>query len=106
MAAPRKYPAELRERAIRLVFEIRQETGTKAGSVSRVAAQLGVHPEALRGWIKRAEIDSGQRPGTSSADAQRIAELEQRVKELERSNQILRAASVFFARELDPKLPR
>ncbi|MFC8015411.1 hypothetical protein [Streptomyces cinereoruber] len=65
-----------------------------------------MHREALREWVKRAEIDAGQRPGTSSSDAARIAELERKVKELERSNAILRAASVFFARELDPKLPR
>ncbi|MGW0402834.1 transposase, partial [Streptomyces sp. NPDC003002] len=79
MPAPRKYPAELRERAIRLVFEIRRETGTKTGSISRVADQLGVHGEALRGWVQRAETDAGQRPGTSSADALRIAELERTV---------------------------
>ncbi|MER6434235.1 transposase [Streptomyces sp900105245] len=106
MPAPRKYPAKLRERAVRLVFEIRQETGQKVGSISRVADQLVVHREALREWVKRAEIDSGQRPGTSTSDAARIAELEQKIKELERSNAILRAASVFFAREPDPKLPR
>ncbi|MER7817215.1 transposase [Streptomyces sp. NPDC096153] len=91
---------------MRLVFEIRQETGEKVGSISRVADQLGVHREALREWVKRAEIDAGQRPGTSTSDAARIADLERKVKELERSNAILRAASVFFARELDPKLPR
>ncbi|MFE9934472.1 IS3 family transposase [Streptomyces sp. NPDC005533] len=96
MPAPRKYPAELRERAVRLVFEIRQETGQKVGSISRVADQLGVHREALREWVKRAEIDAGQRPGTSTSDAARIAELERKVKELERSNAILRAASGFL----------
>ncbi|MFG2639049.1 hypothetical protein ACGFX8_36075 [Streptomyces sp. NPDC048362] len=88
------------------MFEIRPESGQKVGSISRITNQLGVHREALREGGKRAEIDAGQRPGTSSSDAARIAELQQKVKELERSNAILQAASVFFARELDPKLPR
>ncbi|OEJ21135.1 transposase [Streptomyces agglomeratus] len=106
MPAPRKYPAELRERTVRLVFEIRQKTGQKVGSVSPVATQLGVHREALREWVKRAVIDVGQRPGTSTVDAQRIAELERENRELRRSVKTLKAASAFFARELDPRLPR
>ena len=61
---------------------------------------------ALRGWVRRAEVDSGQRPGTSTVDAQRIAELEREVKELRRANEVLKAASAFFARELDPRPPR
>jgi transposase len=60
----------------------------------------------LRGWVRQAEIDRGQRPGTSSADAERIRELEREVKELRRANEILKAASAFFARELDPQLPK
>jgi transposase len=60
----------------------------------------------LRGWLKQAEIDGGQRLGTSPADRQRITELEREVRELRRVNEILKAASVYFARELDPRLPR
>jgi transposase len=71
-----------------------------------VAAQLGVHREALRTWIRQAEIDGGQRPGTTTGDKQRIAELEREVRELRRANEILKAASAYFARELDPRLPR
>jgi transposase len=106
MPAPRKYPDEVRERAIRMVFEIRQESGQQQGVIARVADKLGVNRETLRNWIKQAEIDGGQRSGTSSADAQRIAELERENRELRRANEILKAASAFFARELDPRLPK
>jgi transposase len=106
MPAQRKYPQELRDRAVRLVFELRQETGEKTGTIARVADRLGIHREALRTWVRQAEIDGGQRPGTSSSDALRIAELERENRELRRANEILKAASAYFARELDPRLPR
>jgi transposase len=98
---PQKYPDELRERAVRMVLEIRRETGESHGVITREAKELGVGTESLRGWVRRSEIDSGKRPGTSSADAERIARLEREVKELRRANDILKAASVFFATELD-----
>ena len=103
---PQKYPDELRDRAVRMVQEVRRETGESHGVVTRVAKDLGVGAESLRGWVKRAEIDSGNRPGTSTVDAQRIAELQREVKELRRANDILKAASVFFATELDGRLKR
>ena len=103
---PQKYPDELGDRAVRMVQEIRRETGESDGVVTRVAKDLGVGAESLRGWVKRAEIDSGNRPGTSTVDAQRIAELQREVKELRRANDILKAASVFFATELDGRLKR
>jgi len=106
MPAPRKYPDELRERAVRLVFEMRKSTGQRQGAIARVADQLGVHREALRGWVRQAEVNAGRRPGTSSEDAQRIAELERELRELRRANDILKAAATFFARELDPPLTR
>jgi transposase len=71
-----------------------------------VARQLGVHRETLRLWVRQAEVDGGQRPGTSSEDARRIAGLERENRELRRANEILKAASAYFARELDPRLPR
>jgi transposase len=80
---------------------IAAQGGQSFGVVTRVARQLGVGAESLRSWLKQADIDSGSRPGTSSADAQRIAELEREVRELRRANDILKAASVFFATELD-----
>ena len=98
---PQKYPDELRERAVRMVQEIRRETGESHGVIARVAKELGVGVESLRSWVNRAEVDSGNRPGTSSADAQRIAELVKENRELRRANDILKAASVFFATELD-----
>ncbi|BAE46130.1 putative transposase (plasmid) [Rhodococcus erythropolis PR4] len=74
---------------------------TRTGAYKRVADQLGAHPEALRTWVKRAEVDEGLRPGTTSDDSSRLAELEREVKELRRANTILRQASAFFAAELD-----
>jgi transposase len=101
MAAPRKYPDELRERATRLAVEARRDPASVAGAIKRIADQLGVHPEALRMWVKQAETDEGVRPGTTSGDAARIAELEREVRELRRANQILKSAASFFAAELD-----
>jgi transposase len=106
MAAQKKYPDELRERAVKMVLEIRERDGKGQGELARVARQLGVHPEALRGWVRQAEIDGGSQPGTMTDDKKRIAELEREVRELRRANDILKAASAYFARELDPRLPR
>jgi transposase len=101
MAAPRKYPEELRERATRLCVEARKDPAARTGAIKRIADQLDVHPEALRGWVKQAETDEGSGPGTGSADAARIADLEREVRELRRANAILKSASAFFAAELD-----
>jgi transposase len=107
MPAPRKYPAELRERSVRLVREAReQEPGLSVtAAVKRVGPRVGVPPDTLRAWCKQAAVDAGQAPGTTTADAKRLKELEHEVKELKRANEILLAASSFFARELDPRLP-
>src|SRR5215218_924535 len=105
MAAPRKYPDELRQRAIRLAVEARRDPATRTGALRRVGEQLGINPETLRNWVAQAEVDQGHRPGVTSAEAQRIAELEREVRELRRANEILRTASAFFAAaELDRKL--
>jgi len=101
MAAPKKYPDELRERATRMAVEARRDPATAAGAIQRIAKQLGVHPEALRVWVKKTEIDAGDRPGTSSTDADRIAQLERENRELRRANGILKSAAVFFAAEFD-----
>src|SRR5918912_825932 len=102
----RRYPPEMRERAVRMVHEVIAESGERVGAVTRVAKQLGIGPESLRKWVKQAEVDSGKRPGVTTAEQQRIAELEREVRELRRANEILKAASAFFARELDPRLPK
>jgi transposase len=76
------------------------------GAVSRVARQLGIGTESLRNWVKQADVDSGKRPGITTAEQRRIAELERENRELRRANEILKAAASFFARELDPRLPK
>jgi transposase len=107
MPAPRKYPQELRERAVRLVDEARsQEPGLSVNAaVQRIGQRVGVNADTLRGWVKRFDIDAGRRLGTTTDDAARIKNLEAEVRELKRANEILLAASSFFARELDPRLP-
>ena len=107
MPALRKYPAELRERAMRLVAEARKEDPELSlnAAVVRVGQRFGVYPDTLRGWCKQAAIDAGERPGTTTSDAARIKQLEAENRELKRANEILLAASSFFARELDPRLP-
>lgn len=106
-AAQRRYPPELRERAVRMVKEmIAEQGGERYGVVSRVGKQLGIGIETLRTWVTQAEVDGGQRPGTTSEDKRRIAELEKEVRELRRANEILKAAATFMARELDPRLPK
>lgn len=101
MVAPRKYPDELRQRAIRLVLEAKAEQGSGKGACGRIGEQLGVNPETLRGWVAQAEIDEGKRAGTTSAESARVTELEREVRELRRANAILKSASAFFAAELD-----
>jgi transposase len=109
MAAAAKYPVELKERAVALVRE-RQREGRGRGAIAQVARDLGVHPEALRHWL--AQDDAGRRPsggrvaGSESDKDARINELERRVRELERANSILKAASAFFAKEMDPPPPK
>ncbi len=105
-SSQRRYPPELRERAVRLVIETREREGSALGVVTRIARQLGIGTESLRNWVRQADIDGGARPGGTSAEQQRITELEREVRELRRSNEILKAAASFFARELDPRPPR
>ena len=100
MAAARKYPAELRERAQRMVLEARSEDASLSlnRAVLRIGPRVGVNPDTLRGWVKQAAIDAGSRPGVTTSESVRV-------RELKRANEILLAASSFFARELDPRLP-
>lgn len=76
MAAPRKYSVELQQQTTRMAMDARQDPESARGAIKRVADQLGVHPEALRNWVRQAEIDGGVRPGTTTDDAQRLAETE------------------------------
>jgi transposase len=96
----KRYPPELRERAVRMVQETIQQTGERFGVITRVARQLGVGTESLRTWVAQAEVDGGRRAGVTSEERRRIAELERDNRELRRANEILKAAASFFAREL------
>jgi transposase len=84
----RRYPPELRERAVRLVHEAIAESGERVGAVTRVARQLGIGPESLRSWVKQADIDTGKRPGIPTEQQRRIAELERENRELRRANEM------------------
>jgi transposase len=92
---------------MRLVQEARQQDPELSlnAAVVRIGQRTGVNADTLRGWCKQADIDSGRRPGTTTSDAARIKDLERENRELKRANEILLAASSFFARELDPRLP-
>src|SRR5215469_2069378 len=104
---PKQYPRELRERAVRLVAEHRGDYETEYAAIRSIAAKLGIAtPETLRQWIRQAEVDGGQRPGVSSEESAEIRKLRAEVKELRRANEILKAASAFFAAELDRPLMR
>jgi transposase len=102
----RRYPEELRERAVRMVMEHRKEYASEWAAIRSLAEKFGTKPETLRLWVRRAEIDGGKRPGITSEERERIRELERENRELRRANEILKAASAFFARELDPRLPK
>ena len=103
----KRYPPELKERAVRMVQEtIEQNNGEQFGVVSRVARQLGIGEESLRAWFKQAQVDGGLRPGATTDEKRRIAELERENRELRRANEILKTASAFFAAELDGRRPR
>ena len=92
----RRYPPEIRERAVRMVREALKESSRSHGVVTRVAGQLGLGSETLRKWVRQAEIDDGQRPGVTSEEHRRIIELERENRELRRANEILKAAAAFL----------
>ncbi len=103
----RRYPAELRQRGVRMVHEaIAENGGERFGVVTRVARQLGIGDESLRNWVQQAEVDEGKRPGVTTEERRRIAELEKENRELRRANEILKSASAFFAAELDGRRAR
>ncbi len=101
-----RYPAELRERAVRMVLENERLYGSQWEAICSVAAKLGPTPETVRLWLRRVEIDGGTRAGVSSAERARIKELERENRELRRANEILKAASAFFGAELDRQSKR
>ena len=100
-SSQKRYPPELRERAVRMVFDTFEREGNRFGVIARIARQLGVGDQSLRSWVTQAEIDGGTRGGLTTDERKRVAELEREVRELRRANDILKAASVYFATELD-----
>ena len=96
-----KYPDEMRERAVRMVFEAQQHCGSQWEAISSVAEKLGPTPETVRKWVRRMEVDSGRRSGLTSDERERLKGLERENRELRRANEILKSASAFFAAELD-----
>ncbi len=101
MGRQRRYPAEFRERAVRLVYEWRDARDRSDGGLNEVAEQLGVHGETVRNWVGQTEIDAGGRPGLTTDEKQRLKELERENFELRRANEILKSAAAFFGAELD-----
>ena len=96
-----KYPVEMRERAVRMVFEAERHCGSQWEAICSVAEKLGPTAETVRKWVRRSEIDAGGRPGLTSDERARLKELERENRELRRANEILKSASAFFAAELD-----
>ena len=96
------YPPELRERAVRMVAEVRPDYPSDWPAIVAVASRLGIgSAETLRKWYRQAEVDGGQRPGVTSEESAELRKLRAEVRELRRANEILKAASAFFAAELD-----
>jgi len=102
MARPSKYSEELRERAVRMVAEVRPDYPSQWSAITAVASKLGIGtPETLRTWIRRGEVDTGRRPGVTTEQAAEVARLKRENAELRRANEILKAAAIFFGAELD-----
>ena len=97
----KRYPPELKERAVRMVRDLRREDPGDHGVVARVARQLGLGTESLRIWVKQAEIDDGQRGGLTTEERKELAALRKENRDLRRSNDILQSAAIFFGAELD-----
>ena len=97
-----KYGPEVRERAVRMVFEHEGEHASQWAAIGSIAAKIGCTPETLRGWVRQAERDQGKRPGPTTDEQERIKALERENRELRQANEILRKASAYFAQaELD-----
>lgn len=102
MGKQSRYPAEMRERGVRLVFEQQPNHPSQWAAIVSVAEKLGIGTEALRRWVRQAERDAGERPGVTTSERERLKQLERENFELKRANEILRKASAYFAQaELD-----
>jgi transposase len=102
MSRPSSYSPEIRERAVRMVAESKADYGSEFEAIKSIASKLGVgSAETLRKWVRRAEVDAGQRPGVTTEDAEQVKALKKENAELRRANEILKSAATFFAAELD-----
>ena len=102
MNTTQRYSPEVRERAVRMVFEHQAEHESQWAAIASIASKIGCTPESLRKWVRQAERDQGQRAGLTSAERERLGQLEREVQELKRANEMLRKAAAFFAQaELD-----
>ena len=102
MEKKNRYPAEVRERAVRMVFEHEGEHNSQWAAIVSIAMKIGCTSETLRNWVRQTERDSGRRPGLTTDERERLKELDREVRELRRANEILRKAAAFFAQaELD-----
>ena len=106
MTRPSRYPQELRERAVRMVFEHQGEHSSQWAAIRSIAEKFGVSSETLRKWVRRAETDGGLRPGLTTDERERLKGLERENRELRRANEILKSAAAFFGAELDRRPTR
>jgi transposase len=107
MKTTKRYSPEVRERAVRMVFEHQQEHESQWSTIESISAKIGCTAETLRRWVRQSEVDPGKRGGALTSERERLKELERENRELKRANEILRTASAFFAQaELDRKLKR
>ena len=105
-AARPPYPLEIRERAVRMVFDHQDEYPSQWKAIESISAKLSINHETLRQWVRRVETDAGQRPGLTTDEREQLKELRREVKELRRANEILKSAATFFGAELDRQQPR
>ena len=101
MPRPSRYPPEVRERAVRMVFSQEEEHESQWAAICSISTKLGMTSETLRRWVRQAEIDQGRRAGLSTDERERLNELERENRELRRANEILKSAAAFFGAELD-----
>lgn len=100
---PKKYPAEVRDRAVNMVVDRLSEYPSIYAACKALAPRLDVGPESLRRWVVQSQIDAGQKDGPTTDDVEELKQLRAEVRDLKEANEILKAASIFFARELDPR---